>query len=105
MHIAPSNVLAAAVLPNASEAVRRDDAARPFSFTIEGDVTVANYDASAGMIETNEGKTFAIGKTAGESSATQWQDYFGNVHYRCDQAGNCTLFRASIVVPNVKLAV
>jgi hypothetical protein len=92
-----------AIEPVKIEAVKLDDAAEPFSFSMEGDVTVADYDASAGMIETHEGKTFVIDTTVGESNATSWQDYHANVHYRCDQTGNCTIMRTGAVVVNAKL--
>ena len=64
---------------------------------------MADYDASAGLIETHEGKTFILGRTIGASSATPWQEYRANVHYRCDHSGNCTLTRAGVVAPNARL--
>jgi hypothetical protein len=96
-------VLAAATLPPASNAVSSDDAAKPFSFSIEGDFTIADFDTSNGMIETNEGKSFVIDMRVSDTNATPLQDYSGNVHYRCDQTGSCTLHGAGVVVPNVKL--
>lgn len=93
-----------AALPPASEAARVDVAPEPFSFIIEGDVTVADYDASRGMIATREGKTFVIDRTAGEGDTAPWQDYRANLHYRCDQSRICTLFHAGVVVPNAKLS-
>jgi hypothetical protein len=91
-------------LPPASQVASLDDAAEPMSFTIEGDVTVADYDASQGTIATQEGKTFVIDRTVGESYMAPWQEYRANLHYRCDQGGNCTLFRAGVAVPNAKLS-
>jgi hypothetical protein len=91
-------------LPPASETGRLDDAAEPFLFTVEGDVTVADYDASEGSIETHEGKTFVLDRAAGDSDTAPWQEYRANLHYRCDQSGNCTLFRDGVVVPNAKLS-
>ncbi len=73
------------------------------SFFMEGDATVADFDSSSGMIQTDEGKSFLIGMPAGVSSAGPWQDYHRNVHYRCDQSGNCTISGAGVVVPNAKL--
>jgi hypothetical protein len=75
-----------------------------YSFFIEGDVTVADYDESLGTIETHEGKTFIIGRTMAEGNAIPWQDYRANLHYRCDQSGTCTLKRAGLVVPNARLS-
>jgi hypothetical protein len=73
------------------------------SFFMEGDATVADFDSSSGMIQTDEGKTFLIGMPAGVSNAGPWQDYHRNVHYRCDQSGNCTISGAGVVVSNAKL--
>ena len=70
---------------------------------MEGDATVADFDSSSGMIQTDEGKTFLIGTPAGVSNAGPWQDYHRNVHYRCDQSGNCTISGAGVVVSNAKL--
>jgi len=69
---------------------------------IEGDATVADYDATTGLVETHEGKTFSIGSSAGASSS--WDDYSGHVHYRCDGGGNCTLSRSGVIVPHARLA-
>jgi hypothetical protein len=73
-------------------------------FFMEGDATVADFDAQMGRIETDEGKTFLIEKTASESLAGPWQDYHSNVHYRCDQMGNCTIRGAGVTLPNVKMS-
>jgi len=95
---------AAASLPPDLEEVRLDNlTAEPFSFIVEGWVTVANYDASEGTIRTDEGKTFVIGTTVDGTDAIPWQDYHANVHYRCNQSGNCTLTRAGVSAPNAKM--
>ncbi len=85
-------------------AARVDYPVERYSFIIEGDVTVVNFDASEGMIETHEGKTFVISSAVAESNAILWQDYRSNVHYRCNQAGSCTLVRAGVIVPNARLS-
>jgi hypothetical protein len=87
-------------MPPSLAAARVSYAVERYTFVVEGDVTVVDYDASLGTIETHEGKTFVIGRTAAES----WQDYRANVHYRCDQSGTCTLMRAGLVVPNARLS-
>ena len=84
--------------------VREAATATPATFMIEGDVTVADYDALAGMIETHEGRTFTIASAADESNAMPWPDSLSSVHYRCDQSGNCTLFHAGLTVSNVRMA-
>lgn len=71
-------------------------------FMIEGDATVADYDATTGLVETHEGKSFSVGTSVGASSS--WDDYSGHVHYRCDPGGNCTLSRAGVVVPHARMA-
>lgn len=73
------------------------------SFYTEGDLTVADYDAKTGTIETSDGRTFAVGATVSISSATSWEDYRSDVHYRCGQNGSCTLIRAGAVAPNARL--
>ena len=74
-----------------------------YRFISEGDVTVADFDASMGRIETYEGRTFAISATAVASAATSLQDSGVSVHYRCDQSGSCTLMHAGLIMQNVRL--
>ncbi|MGD0629167.1 MAG: hypothetical protein ABR987_07435 [Terracidiphilus sp.] len=76
--------------PTGLELATAAAAAGPFFLGIEGDVTVANYDAGTGAIQTYEGSNFLLAKAA-EPSAIPWQDFPFNVHYRCDESGNCTL--------------
>ncbi|MGA8633177.1 MAG: hypothetical protein WB573_22680, partial [Terracidiphilus sp.] len=64
------------------------------TFYSEGDLTVADYNPTAGTIETSDGRTFVLGTTVSASSATSWDDYRSSVHYRCDQEGSCMLMRA-----------
>jgi hypothetical protein len=75
-----------------------DHAHEAFAFTVEGDATEANYNPSAGLIETYEGVTFALDRTASGAGVIALQDYPANIHYRCNQFGNCTLVRAGAVV-------
>jgi hypothetical protein len=77
-----------------------DHAADTFAFTVEGDVTVANYDDVTKTIDTYEGETIALAPTASQSSVITWQNYTSNVHYRCDQTGNCTLVKGGQVSLN-----
>jgi hypothetical protein len=78
--------------PSALQLATAAAAAGPFFLGIQGDATVANYDATSGTIQTYEGETYILAKAASESNAISWQDYPINVHYRCDETGNCTLF-------------
>jgi hypothetical protein len=63
----------------------------PFIVAIQGDNTVANYDAATGTIQTYEGETYVLAQAASEGNGVQWQNYPINIHYRCDNEGNCTL--------------
>jgi hypothetical protein len=105
-----STVDSAAVTPASattisSQVARPQVAAITPVFMIEGDATVADFDANTGMVETRDGKNFSIGTALTATNVNSWQDYFGHVHYRCDPGGNCTLSRAGVVVPNAKMAI
>ncbi len=91
--------------PASNQVARPQVAAIVPVFMIEGDATVADFDASTGMVETRDGRSFSIGSAVTASNANSWQEYFGHVHYRCDPGGNCTLSRAGVVVPNAKMAI
>jgi hypothetical protein len=88
-----------AVVPvNLDEQVRQ-----PAIFFSEGDATVVDFDSTLGSILTDDGRTFVLGATVAMSSATSWNDYRANVHYRCDQGGKCTLTRNGVIALNAKL--
>ncbi|HUD13435.1 MAG TPA: hypothetical protein VMQ56_07250 [Terracidiphilus sp.] len=87
-------------MPPGIGAPELEHAAHTFAFTVEGDVTVANYDDVTKTIETYEGETIALAPTTSESSVITWQNYTSNVHYRCDQTGNCTLVKGGQVSLN-----
>lgn len=80
-----------------------DNDAKPSGFYSEGDLTVADYDATAGTIQTDDGRTFALGNTVSASNATPWENYRSNVHYRCGQDGSCLLVRAGVIASNARL--
>jgi hypothetical protein len=71
--------------------VVRSAYAIPSAFTVQGDATVASYDASAGIMQTYEGEAFAFDKTASADGANPGDEFVSNIHYRCDQFWNCTL--------------
>jgi hypothetical protein len=71
---------------------------------IEGDVTVAGYDPAASTIETREGMNFVIDRTVGERNASLLEDSPGSFHYRCDQAGSCTLVHAGLAFSAARLS-
>ncbi len=99
-HIAPLSPVGAStpVFPVVAETPTKN-----FLFLSEGDVTVADFDASMGRIETYEGRTFVLGSSAAASAPASLQDSGSSVHYRCDQSGSCTLYRAGLVMQNVRL--
>jgi hypothetical protein len=88
-YVSPTPVVAPDA-PTGLQLANAAAAAGPFYLGIEGDVTIANYDAGTGAIQTYEGSNFLLAK-AGEPSAIPWEDFPFNVHYRCDESGNCTL--------------
>jgi hypothetical protein len=79
-----------------SDVVAPETASRPASMMIEGDLTMADFDASTGTVETREGRNFTVSQAGSDGNTLSWQDYSGNVHYRCTQAGNCTLSGSGI---------
>lgn len=76
---------------------------QPQVFYSEGDITVADYNAARDTIVTEDGRTFVIGTTVSVSTATSWDDYRANVHYRCDQNGNCSLTRTGVIALNARM--
>jgi len=96
---------APATAPTALDAAQPslDAAAKPAALYTEGVLTVADFDATDGTLETNDGRTFVLGTTVATSNATSWDSYHSLVHYRCDQAGSCVLMRAGAVAPNARL--
>jgi len=76
--------------------------AKSSAFVSEGDLTVADYNPDQGTIETSDGRTFELGETVSMGQTVAWDQYRSNVHYRCEQSGNCTLQRAGAVTINSK---
>ena len=74
--------------------------AKSSGFISEGDLTVADYNPDQGTIETSDGRTFELGETVSMGQTVAWDQYRSNVHYRCEQDGNCTLQRAGAVTIN-----
>lgn len=95
----PADVNAPTALQMASAA----ESAGPFVLVIQGEATIAGYDDGTGTVETYEGQTFVLDKTAVETSAIRWPDFPFHVHYRCDEAGSCTLMRGGATA-SAKLA-
>jgi hypothetical protein len=72
------------------------------AFTVEGEVTVASYNSSEGVIDTYEGETFALDKTLTASNARSGDDIPSSLHYRCDQFQNCSLILDGQSMSNVR---
>jgi hypothetical protein len=92
-----------AVAPEQLNAPSLDGEAVPSTFYTEGDVTVADYNATSGTFESSDGRTFFIGTTVSESDAASWNDYRSDVHYRCSANGSCTLQRPGVVATDARL--
>jgi hypothetical protein len=72
------------------------------AFTVEGEVTVASYNSSEGVVDTYEGETFALDKTLTASNAVSGDDIPSSLHYRCDQFQNCSLILDGQSMSNVR---
>ncbi len=90
-------------LIEADEPLNLKDEIKSSNFYIEGDLNVVDYDATAGTIETSDGRTFVVGITVAASNAAPWDEYRSNLHYRCSRTGSCALSRAGAVAPNARL--
>jgi hypothetical protein len=78
-------------------------APKPSPFYIEGDDSIAGYDASAGIIETFTARRFLVDKAGAAANALKGLDFPIDVHYRCDQSATCTITRAGGGVLHAKL--
>ena len=99
----PSTSLSTTTDAAAAATLSLDDTVKAQMFYSEGDATVISYNAAGDTLQTDDGRTFAVGATVSVSSATSWQDYHANVHYRCDQGGHCTLTRTGVIALNARL--
>jgi hypothetical protein len=78
-------------------------APKPSPFYIEGDDSIAGYDASAGIIETFTARRFLVDKAGAAANALKGLDFPIDVHYRCDQSATCTITRAGGGMLHAKL--
>ena len=88
-----SETTVAAATPTALDKANAAAASGPFFLDIEGDVTIAGFESSTGTIQTYEGSTYILAKNSPDTGSIDWENYPFNVHYRCDEIGNCTLIR------------
>jgi hypothetical protein len=80
-----------------------DTGVAAISFFTEGFSRIVDYDASAGTVETSEGRTFLILAPGSVSNSSSWQDYRSSVQYRCGSDGSCTLKCSGMVTLNARL--
>jgi len=88
--------------PAKIEFVGPEPADEPAGFTVEGNLTVLSIDPSEGIVQTYEGESFALGKPAGDTTMVAWLQNPADLHYRCDQSGNCTLGHGRVLVATAK---
>jgi hypothetical protein len=72
-------------------------------FYVEGEDSIAGYDASAGIIETFTARRFLIDKAGAAANTLKGLDFPVDIHYRCDQAATCTITRTGGGVLHAKL--
>jgi len=72
-------------------------------FYIEGDDSIAGYDASTGIVETYTSRRFLIDKAGAAANTLKGLDFPIDIHYRCDQAETCIITRAGGGVLHAKL--
>jgi hypothetical protein len=90
--------MAVSTVPASTESV-----SKPAAMVIEGDLTVADFDATTGTVETREGRNFSINQAGSDGNTLAWQDYAGNVHYKCTQGGSCTLAGSHVTASGARL--
>jgi len=91
---APETTVAVAPdVPTALDNAKAAAAAGPFFVGVEGDVTIAGYEPTTGVLQTYEGETYILARNSPGVGTINWQNYPFNVHYRCDGTGDCTLIR------------
>jgi hypothetical protein len=93
----------AAAMAVSSVPASTENVSKPAAMVIEGDLTVADFDASTGTVETREGRSFSINQAGSDGNTLAWQDYAGNVHYKCTQGGSCTLAGSHVSASGARL--
>lgn len=93
--------------PDKASAARKKLVPKPaqklLPFSIEGDDTIVDFDASRGIVETSAGKVFFIDRAGGAVSESRWQDYPVEIHYRCDRSSECILMHPGAGALHVRL--
>ncbi len=70
---------------------------------IEGDDAIVWYDAAAGVVETSAGKALLVDRTNAGINSLKGREFPVDIHYRCDQTGNCTFAGIGLGVQHARL--
>ncbi len=70
---------------------------------IEGDDAIVWYDASAGIVETSAGKALQVDRMNAGINTLKGREFPVDIHYQCDQAGNCTFAGIGLGVQHARL--
>ena len=98
----PSRTEIAELSPSSPEVLTLAEPVTKSAFTVEGEVSIASYNSSEGVIDTYEGETFALDKTLTASNALSGDDIPSSLHYRCDQFQNCSVILDGQSMSNVR---
>lgn len=98
----PSRAEIAELSPSSREVLTLAEPVTNSAFTVEGEVSIASYNSSEGVIDTYEGETFALDKTLTASNALSADDVPSSLHYRCDQFQNCSVILDGQSMSNVR---
>ena len=98
----PSREEIAELSPSSREVLTLVEPVTKSAFTVEGEVSIASYNSSEGVIDTYEGETFALDKTLTASNALSGDDIPSSLHYRCDQFQNCSVILDGQSMSNVR---
>jgi hypothetical protein len=98
----PSRAEIAELSPSSRDVLTLAEPVTNSAFTVEGEVSIASYNSSEGVIDTYEGETFALDKTLTASNALSGDDIPSSLHYRCDQFQNCSVILDGQSMSNVR---
>ena len=88
---------------SAEKKTRKEPAPLAPRIDIEGDDAIVWYDASAGIVETSAGKALQVDRTNAGINSLKGREFPVDIHYRCDQAGNCTFAGIGLGVQHARL--
>lgn len=82
--------------PTALQLATAAAASGPVILGIQGDATIASFDSATGTVQTYEGATYLLAKSSADNGTIAWENYPFNIHYRCDEIGNCKLSHGGV---------